>query len=290
MKLVLTLTISTLLISCGMTSPQNEQANRPDDNWELTNHTFTTNTYTSTGLLDSSYKTMLVYQTGILIDTIKSIVARKYNNDKLAIEREFAIEKDGSNTLLNETIKQYDANGNVTSEVHMMDSNMLSKTVNEYNDKEQVVKSIQFFQKMNDNLNDYILDSAVAHRNDKKHFQYDTLIITREYDANGNQIRTAVYDTKEKIQETTITQYSGSEKTFSFSLTPQGDTIATLIFSRDGKLIRQIANVKEMNAVDTIWLENGKIVKAIGYNGKIKYKDVTSYNDKGDEIESASYK
>lgn len=303
-------------MSCGAKSSQNQQSKNDDDNWVMTNHTFTTNTYTQTGLLDTSYKAMVVYEMGMTMDTIKSIVLRKYNGNKLTNEREFTIEKDGSKTLSNETIKQYDAKGNLTTEIDMMDSNVLSKKINNYNGKQQVIKSVNIFRKMNDNPNDYILDSAVAHRNDKKHFEYDTTIISNEYNTNGNIVRTiesdskgaiqttsitqynvngnpihtTVFDKRGIVQETSITQYSGKDITFSCDLNSQGDTIATFVSIHEGNLIKQIANIKELNRVDTIWLDKDKVVKLIGHQGKLKSKDETTYNDKGDEVESVSYK
>src|SRR5689334_6724784 len=99
MKLISTLTISVLLFSCGGTSSQKEQAEQVVENWEMTNHTFASNTYNKNGLLDTSYKTMYVYQMGILMDTIKSIVVRKYDNNKLTNEKEFTLWKDGTKNL-----------------------------------------------------------------------------------------------------------------------------------------------------------------------------------------------
>jgi len=290
MKLILTLIILSLLLSCGTTTSPSEQSRKPEDKWEKTIHTFTANTYTSTGLLDTCYKTMLLYQMGMLLDTIKSIVVHKYDNSRLTNKKEFALEKDGSKILSNEIIKQYDAKGNLTTEIQMVNSNMLTKTINEHNGNGLLIKSTNIFQKMSDNPNDLILDSTVIRRNDKRQFQFDTSIITFEYDTKGNEIRSSVYDTKGMVQETTVTQYSGSEKTFSFSLTTQGDTTGTLTFQHEGKLIKHIVDMKKMNAVDTIWFDNDKIIKSISYYGKMKHKDVTTYNDKGDEIESASYK
>lgn len=290
MKLILTLTILSLLLSCGTKTSRSEQSTKPEDKWEKTSHTFTTNTYTSTGLLDICYKTTLLYQMGMLLDTIKSIVVHKYDNSRLTNKKEFALEKDGSKILWNEITKQYDAKGNLTTEIQIVNSNILTKTINEHNGKGLLIKSTNIFQTMSDNPNDYILDSVVVHRNDKKQFKYDTTLNTYEYDLNGNPTHVISSDTKGVVHVTTITQYSGNEKTFSFSLTPQGDTTGTLTFQHDGKLIKHIVDMKKMNTVDTIWFDNDKIIKSISHHGQMKYKNLTTYNDKGDEIESASYK
>lgn len=288
MKSIQTLTISILLLACGTTPSQNdEQSKQVDENWEMASHTLTTNTYTTNGLLDTSFETMYAYEMGTTYK-IKSIIVRRYKNNKLTDEKEFTLEDDGSKTLANETINQYDVKGNLIKEVHLSDANLLTKKTNTYNNKRQVIKSVLVFKKISHNLNDYILDSVIAHRNDKKHFQYDTTINTYEYDSKGNQTR--VLDAKGTIQETTFTQYSGNAETFSFSLSPQGDTTSKMVFQKDGKLVKQISYIKETNTVDTIWLDNDKIVKMIGHNGNRKHKDVTIYNDKGDEIESTSYK
>jgi len=292
MKLISILTISVLFFSCGTTSTQNEQPKSLDENWEMTNHTFISNTYNKSGLLDTSYKTMYVYHMEMLIDTIKSIVVRKYDNNKLINEKEFTLWKDGTKTLSSELIKQYDTNEHLILFINKIGDDDLSKTVNEYNEKGQVVKSTNLFQKVDDNPNDYNLDSVVAHRNDKKQFHYDTTINTFKYDLNGNEIRRVVLNVKGFIQKTSITQYSGNEKIFSFDITMQGDTIAKFIYNREGNFIKQIADIKEMGAVDTTWFDKEKIIKVIGHNDKMKmkYKFVTIYNDKGDEIENVSYK
>jgi hypothetical protein len=292
MKVRLTLTISILLCSCGATTTENDRALRSDENWEITKHTFTTNRYNASGLLDTSYQTILFYQMGMVLDTIKSLIVRKYDQNRLTNEIDFTLEKDGSKTLSNETVKHYDPKGNLTTEITRSRSNMFFKTVNKYNDDGKVTKSINIFQKMNDNPNDYNLDSAVAHRHDKKKFQYDTTISTFEYDVKDNLIRVIVSDTKQIVREVSITQYSGHEKIFSFSITPDGDTTAKHIFKREGTLIKEIANVKELGSIDTIWHDNDKIAKIISHNSamKMKHKLVIKYNDKGDEIESISYK
>lgn len=292
MKLISTLTISVLLFSCGSTSTQNEQLKPVEENWEMTNHIFTVNTYNKSGLLDTSYKTMYVYQMGMLADTIKSLFVRKYDNNKLINEKEFTLWKDGTKTLSNELIKQYDVKGNLIMEINKLGGDVLSKTVNEYNDKGQVVKSINLLQKVAGNPNDGILDSAIAHLNEKKEFQYDTTVSTYEYDVNGNEIRSIVSNARGVIQKTSITKYSGNEKLFSFDLTSQGDTTAKFVYKHEGKIIKQIADMKEMGAIDTAWLDKEKTIKVVGHidKMKMKYKFVTTYNDKGDEIESASYK
>ncbi len=256
----------------------------------MTDHTFTINTYSVNGLLDTSYRTNFWYMKGKLMYTIKSIVVRKYHQSKLIDEKEFTLGKDGSKTLSNETIKQYDATGNTTTEINIMDSNMFSKTINEYNDKMQVIKTINILQKRSNDTNDYILDSVIAHLNDKKQFQYDTSINTYKYDSNSNQIRVINSDTKEAVQEVTINQYFNNVQTFSYSLNSQGDTTGKLSFRHEGKLVRQISERKELNSVDTSWLDNNRIVKSVGFDGRKRYKSITTYNSKGDEIENISYK
>jgi hypothetical protein len=246
MKLILTLTISILLFSCGATTSEDDRAAQSDENWEITNHTFTTNNYNSRGLLDTSYQTILFYQMGILLDTIKSFTVRKYDQNRLTNEKQFTLEKDGSKTLSNETVKHYDSKGNLITEIRTLSNKIFSKTIKEYNDKGQVTKTFNIFQKMDDNPADYNLDSAVAHRHDKRQFQYDTTISTFEYDDKDNVIRVIISDTKQIVHKISVTQYSGHEKIFSFSVTPDGDTTAKYIFKREGSLIKEIADVKEL--------------------------------------------
>ncbi|MEP6465929.1 MAG: hypothetical protein ABJB05_06470 [Parafilimonas sp.] len=289
MKFILALTIPILLLSCGATTSQNELPKMDVENWDITNHTITTNTYTASGLIDTSFQITDAYEMGMK-DTVKSITIRYYKNKKLTDRKEFTLEKDGSKILANETINQYDLNDNLISKTEFLDGNMLTKNINIYNDKRQMIKSILVFKRTYESLNDYNLDSAVGHYKEKKQFHYDTTINTYEYDLNGNQTRMIDSDKKGVLKELSITQYSGNMKTFSFSLSPKGDTTSKIIFQQDGKLTKEISDMVEINADDTLWIENDKIVKDIGHNGKMKHKDITIYNDKGDEIENTSYR
>jgi hypothetical protein len=291
MKFLAALTILITLYSCGGTTSQTKKSFTLNENWDLETHTFTVNTYTSTGLLDTSYETMLSNNVaGMPIDTIKSIIVRTYKDNKLTNEKGFTLEIDGSKILSNETINKYDNKGNLISEIKMIRGDIFMKSTNEYNNKGQKVKSLILFQKIKEIPNDYNLDSVVAHRNDKKPVQFDTTISNYDYDNYGNLIRAIVSNTRKQILWISISEYSGNEQTFSYDITPQGDTSAKYTFKHEGDLLSRIGEMKELNTVDTTWFDKGKIVKSIGRHEKRKYKNEISYNEKGDEIEKISYK
>ena len=77
----------------------------------------------------------------------------------------------------------------------------------------------------------------------------------------------------------------------SFSLSSHGDTISTSI-SDYGNLIKQIKKLNESGNVDTIRVNGKNIIKTISHNSKmnIKYKTIYTYNERGDEIESITYR
>ena len=185
-----------MFLSCGGTSSQTSKPKQVDENWQIANWTITSQTYTPRALLDTSFKTLYAYTMGIPADTIKSIVVRQYDNNRLTNVNDFTLEKNGSKTLSSEIIKRFDANGNLILDLYKMDSNIVYKAINEYNDKKQLVKSITSIQKRDENLNDNNIDSLIAQLHDQKRLQYDTTINAYTYDKNGNQISIIISDPK----------------------------------------------------------------------------------------------
>lgn len=290
MKPISSLLLSVLLFSCGATTSKSDHVDQ-SDNWQKSNHVYTVNTYSKSGLLDTSYKTTYLYQDGMLVDTFKSIIVRQYKNSTLTNERGYTLSPNGTKSLSHELIKQYDAKGNLTLQINKMSGDIVSKTTMKYNNQGQIVEAINLFQILEDNPNDYILDSAVLHQSDKKSLRYDTTIITYQYDDKGKEIKTVTANTRGEIQKVSFSKYSGDELSLSFDLAPQGDTLSTITYLKEGSLIKQIADFKEMGSVDTMWLDKGKVIKVIGGSTKMnmRYKHISVYNDKGDEIESISY-
>jgi hypothetical protein len=279
MRFILTLAILALLFSCNWTSSKEEKIVQNDDSWQLSDRTATLQTYTSTNLLDTSFKTIYFYTKGNFFDSINSIVVRHYDNDKLTDTKDYTVAKDGSKKLSSEIIKKFDAIGNMILEAHKFDNDIVYKSTKLYNDKRQLVRSVNIMKK----------EDVDSDRNIK--FHYDTSISNFFYDERGNQISSIITDIKGKNIGTTMSQYSGHDKTFSCRINAQGDTTSKSIYSTERGLVKEVSEMKEIYNIDTIWLDKEKITKIIGYNykKKTKHKTTITYNDKGDEIENISY-
>src|SRR5580692_8905997 len=129
-KILLVHTI--LFLSCDSNPVRITQLNNFEKGWKITNHTYSDNEYNSAGLLTTTLETIYVYREEILVDSIKSIVIRSYDKKKLVDKKDFTLKKDGSKILENETINNYDSNGNLILHADSMNGNNVSKTFYEY--------------------------------------------------------------------------------------------------------------------------------------------------------------
>lgn len=266
MKWIIIPTIYIIFISCNGQSSTKSPSKQIDENWELVSHTFSSNTYTINGLLDTTFEKTFLYNNGNLLDSLKAINVRRYDKNNLISNRGYLLNDDSKKKLTNETLNNYDEKGNLKSSVTKVGS-LITEIKNEFNKFGTLIKTITIFQN-------------------------DTTISNFDYDVNGNLIKNIISDTKGIIKETLFNQYSGKEKISSFGINSNGDTISILKYQQDGKLMKRINISKEFDLTDTTWLEGKNIIKSISHNQKMKEKNksVYKYNDRGDEIESMSYK
>ena len=292
MVLVRLIILVVFFCSCKGNSTQTNQEVNSEEKWVLSSQVFSNHTYTPSGLINTSFKTLYYYISGEIADSVKSKIVRKYEDSVLTKEQEFIVSEDGSEKLSSETINQYDLKGNLILTKVNVQNNFISKTINEYNDKKQILKSIDFTQEIEQNSNDGNIDSVVAQSKGKKLYQYDTTITNYTYDSEGNLIQTVKRNTKGGILKTWVYHFNGNEPTFSFSLNPLGDTVLKVEYDHQGKFTKEIHTLKELGNVDTTWKENKKILKIIGHNFRTntKYRFIYKYNAKGQELESSSYK
>ena len=293
MNLYKTLLTLIILSSCSGTSQTKQLSTSVDEIWGIANKTTQTNTYSKSGLLDTSYSTTFIYMQGMLTDTSKSITVRKYDTkNKLISEKTYLLSNNNPDKLISETIQEYDEKNNP---IYIMTK---SEGVNydisriAYNSNNQKVKSTDIFQVMEDASESMDLDSIALQKKDTKKPIFDTTINTYNYDDKGNLIKWISSNTKGKIEKTNVTIYSGKEKTAGYTIDNNNDTIVTFTYIKDGDIIKEIAKTNEDGGIDTTWQQNDKVLKMIAHSEKFHFKTKVEikYNDKGDQIESISYK
>jgi len=73
MKWITIQIISIILISCNGQALRNKASKQSDENWELVLHTFSSNTYTVNGLLETTFGKTFVYNGGTLLDSLNAV-------------------------------------------------------------------------------------------------------------------------------------------------------------------------------------------------------------------------
>jgi hypothetical protein len=243
-------------------------------------------------LLDTTLSTDYFRLTDTKIDSVKSIIIRQYSSKKLIDEKDFTLMGYGESKLGSETIRRYDSHGNLIVLIDKMDGSIFSRQIFEYNLKGKILKEINLVQKPVSLGGTDQSKITLAQPLRKEQFQYDTTVIVNTYDDNGNLIQSVISDGNGKVRKTRKIEYEGNEKTFSYDISPQGDTMQKKKFERDGKLIKEFSLVRPIAGEDTTWYDGENIVEMIGHDDKrgVKYKFLTKYDDKGVKIESLSYK
>jgi hypothetical protein len=293
MNLYKILLVLIILSSCSGTSQTKQLSTSVDENWEIAYKTIQTNTYSKSGLLDTSYSTSFVYMQGMLVDTSKSITVRKYDSkNNLISEKTFLLSNNIPSKLLSEAIKEYDEKNNPIYIMTKSEGVNYDRSRIEYNNNNQEIKSVDIFQVMENASESMDIDSIALRKKDTKKLTFDTTINTYNYDDIGNLIKWISSNTKGEIEKTNVTIYSGKEKTSGYALDNNGDTTVTFTYIKDGDILKEIAKTNEDGGVDTTWQQNDKVLKMIGHSEKFHFKTKMEikYNDKGDEIESISYR
>lgn len=215
------------------------------------------NTYTQDGLLDTTFETDYAEFKDGIMDTVRSITVRLYRGNKLIDEKGLVQQENGTYSLVgNETLYQYDIRGNQTLQVRILDGTIWSKEWKKYNSQGENIRGVLLFKKIDSVNNGLILAKPVR----KEKIQYDTTSYIHQYDDRGNLVRSIISEGDGKVQKIRMTEYAGSEKTVTYVINPQGDTIEKFRFERDGDLVKQIAVIKGDIGSDTVWYKGKNII------------------------------
>ncbi len=222
-----------------------------------------TNTYTPTGLLDSSYSLAHHYFKDSLIMIIRSYTIRKYNEmNLLAQEQEFDKDEEGNEyTLANQTIYEYDKKRRLVKETNLLGKIVFSVHALVYNDFDSVSKEIYIVQNVPDDNSSNMMADMMHHSG---YITYDTMAKTYLYDAN----RKLITNTNKSISKTSM---------------DIGD---------DEKLIIKIHDTKKDYYIDSSWTKSNILVRQVYLEEypSCTCKTCTYYNKKGDEIRMLKYR
>jgi hypothetical protein len=243
--------------------------------WKLTTRTVQVNSYTEEGLLDKSFRTEY-FDVGEKIDSVQSVVQRKYEGQALVEEKTFTIKEDGERFLSNEVIHKYDKDGNEIFESGKRKGASAVRFLYQYNDKRQVVQQLCVFTP--EGFKEGIVDSVVS---------------VFVYDAHGHIISEIKFDQMKEGKTVVMTVYKGGEKQSEYTIGPEGDTLEQYGFEREGELEKKISHLRTSIGDDTVWYRGEQIVQAIRHidftRKKIRMKDVYQYDEKGNETASFYY-
>ena len=233
------------------------------------------NSYTVEGLLDKSSRTEY-FEAGEKIDSVQSVVQRKYEGQALVEEKTFTIKEDGERFLSDEVIYKYDKNGNKIFESGKRKGASAVRFFYQYNDKRQVVQQLFVFTP--EGFKEGIVDSVIS------------IFI---YDAHGHIISVIKFDQMKGGKTVVMTVYKGGERQSEYIIGPEGDTLEQYGFEREGELEKKISHLRTSIGPDTVWYRGEQIVQAIRHidftRKKIRTKEVYQYDEKGNETASFYY-
>lgn len=284
---------ATLIYSCNSPTKNNEQKETPEENWQITTKITKAHSYNKFGLLDTTYETHYFYVNGEVGVVINTFIIRNYDiRNNLIKEKTFQVEKE--NILTDEKEMKYDFKNNLIEEITKSDNVVNSIIKIQYNTLNQEINRISIRKILEATPEGWNLDSAVAHKDDtKKTPRYDTSVIIFSYDKQGNQISETTSNTRNKTKITLASLYANGQKTLSYELDENGDTITVIKYQKEGNLIRKTVNtIVEPTNSFTTWYNGNKEIKSIFIDSKNYYKskETYQYDEKGNEIESVHYK
>jgi hypothetical protein len=264
MKVIGLLLSTALFYSCNGTSQQKGHEKKIDENLEIKNKTTLTNTYTKSGVLDTSYGTNSIYLKGKFVIATNFIITRNY---------------DSKNNLLTEKrVDVSETNGLLETGI------TISITKMYYNEHNQETKRIEMHNTQADNPE---LDFK-----NQSNPQYDTIIKVNFYDSQSNLIKQITSNSNNEVQFSLLMFYSNDQKSFSCELDENSDTLTTFKYKKVGDLIEETVVPKsDPNSYVTTWYEGKKKIKSIFYDSNVnkKFIETFKYDEKGNEVENILY-
>jgi hypothetical protein len=292
MKIYTTLFLAIVFLSCNGNIKQKIQTKPIEENWQIQREVSQKHTYNKSGLLDTTFRVEKHYVDGQVGVIWNFLVIRKYDTkNNLIVENTFAL-TDDEIKLSNVKTFKYDAKNNLTLQTNESFGETTETIRRRYNDKNQKIEEITITLMPEIRPESWTLDSAIAHRNDKKNPDYDTLSMAFEYDKKGNLVKEFYKNSNQEIVETVWTLYSDTVKINRFAIHSNGDTSSITNFKKQGNLIAEIRQSnKPIPYTDTTLYDGEKIVTHIYIdNSSFKIKETYKYDSKGNEIENISYK
>jgi hypothetical protein len=264
MKIIRLFLFAALLYSCNGTSQQKEELKEIDENLQIKNKTTLTNTYTKSGVLDTSYGTNSIYLKGKFAVATNFIITRNY---------------DSKNNLLTEKrVEVSETNGLLETGI------TISITKMYYNEHNQETKRIEMHNTQSDN-------PELDFKNQSNPL-YDTIIKVNFYDLQGNLIKQITSNSNNEVQFSLFMFYSNGQKSFSCELDENSDTLTTFKYKKVGNLLEETVVPKsDPNSNFITWYEGNKKIKSIFYDNNVnkKFIETFKYDEKGNEVENILY-
>jgi hypothetical protein len=249
--------------------------------WQIHDSTVQFHTYTSAGLLDSTFKTDYLFRRGKVVLDIRTLITRQYDKKgKLTEEQSFNY-LDRSKTWDPEsrTTKKYDPKGNLILDIAF--------------DIKNAKSTIYTLKKRIYNLNNQEIIRFEIHQQ-LETSKYDTFIISSTYDENGHRVTETYGRPGIPTEEVLFSTYAQGLKTMTYSMNANGDTNNIYRYDKEGGLTRRTTQHKKKSiydGIDTTWYEGDRIVKWVHYNNKPHNREmcVYQYDAKGNEVRKISY-
>ncbi len=293
MRLLNFLFLITLLVSCNNKNKKQTLQSTTEEKWEVTITENETNTYSKSGLLDTTYQTETIYFHNQIASVFKSFILRIYDTVN-NLKDEKTIQVLEHNKLSKERIMKYDIKRNLKEEIIYSDSVCDAVTKRIYNNLNQEIRRMEIYRIPKANPRGWNADSIVAHYYDKKpKREYDTTLITSLYYKNGGLME-ELYSRLDGItNETLMIIYSNHKKILTYGINSKGDTVSCTKCVKDGNLTKETKEDKINSFVyKETWYDGDKKVKEIEYsrNKNCKRMETFKYDIKGNEIENISSK
>jgi hypothetical protein len=291
MSTILAIFILVLFISCGDNRPQQISDNSTYNSiLYLTDRTVCENTLSTSGQLLNKKQTTYFYQYDAIngdrvYDSVISFRYYEYDKDNNSIhELEYDRPKDNKLKPRYEIIRTF------------KDSLLL--TENEYEDGTLIRYRVHIFDKENRELKRTIFrrippkDSNMDDIISKTRWSYDTTVSTYKYNASGQLILVEHYTNSNNLVSKTVYSYTNGELHKQIETNKRGDTLSITILGKNDNLELRVANIYELNCIDSSWRKNEVIYKMVNYQKDKKQlmQTIYQYDKFGNETESTTKK